>query len=107
MSLDNVGDMSNITTARKNKLSSKQCLPYDRNEYNEYYLHNSNQYSNYNGPIFMVALLLCDTSLTYKHIESTDVDLYLLISNFVSNLTRGQRSLFGLILYMVQDNTKK
>ena len=36
MSLDNVGDMSNITTARENKLSSKQCLPYDRNEYNEY-----------------------------------------------------------------------
>ena len=55
----------------------------------------------------MVALLLCDTSLTYKHIESTDVDLYLFISNFVSNLTRGQRSLFGLILGMVQDNTKK
>ena len=55
----------------------------------------------------MVVLALCDTSQAYKHLKSTDVDLHLLISYFVSNLTRGQRSLFGLILDMVQDNSQK
>ena len=62
------------------------------------------KYGKDNGPSFLVSLALCDTSQAYKHIKSTDVDLHLLISHFVSNLTRGQRSLFGLILDMVQDN---
>ena len=100
-------DMSSITTAYENKLLNKQCLPYDRNENNEYYLHNTCKYGNDNGPTFLVALALCDTSQAYKHLKSTDVDLHLLISYFVSNLTRGQRSLFGLILDMVQDNSQK
>ena len=82
-------------------------MPYDQNENNEYYLHNTCKYGNDNGPTFLVALALCDTSQAYKHLKSTDVDLHLLISHFVSNLTRGQRSLFGLILDMVQDNSQK
>ena len=54
--------MSSITTAYENKLLNKQCLSYDRNENNEYYLHNSTKYGNDNGPAFLVALVLCDTS---------------------------------------------
>ena len=100
-------NISSIKTAYENKLLNKQCLPYDRNENNEYYLHNTCKYGNDNGPTFLVALALCDTSQAYKHLKSTDVDLHLLISHFVSNLTRGQRSLFGLILDMVQDNSQK
>ena len=102
-----VADMSSITTAYENKLLNKQCLPYDRNENNKYYLHKSTKYGNDNGPTFFKALALCDTSQAYKHLKSTDVDLNLLISHFVSNLTRGQRSLFGSILDMVQDNPQK
>ena len=52
----------------------------------------------------MIVLALCDTSQAYNHNKSTDVDLHLLISNFVSNLTGGKRSLFELILDMVQEN---
>ena len=103
---DSDTDMSSITTAYENKLLNKQCLPYDRNENNEYFLHNSMKYGNDNGPSFLVVLALCDTSKVYKHIKCTDVDLHLRITHFVSNLTRGQRSLFGLILDMVQDNSK-
>ena len=106
ISLDSDTDMSSITTAYENKLLNKQCLPYDRNENNEYFLHNSMKYGNDNGPSFLVALGLCDTSQAYKHNECTDVDLHLLISHFVSNLTRGKRSLFELILDMVQDNSQ-
>ena len=84
-----VADMSSITTAYENKLLNKQYLPYDRNENNEYYLHNSTKYGNDNGPTFLVVLALCDTSQAYKHLKSTDVDLHLLISHFVSNVTRG------------------
>ena len=62
------------------------------------------KYGHYNDPILLVVLVLCDTSLAYKHLKSTDVDLHLLISNFVSNLTGGKRSLFELILDMVQEN---
>ena len=51
----------------KKKLLNKQCLPYDRNENNEYYLHNSTKYGNDNGPTFLVVLALCDTSQAYKH----------------------------------------
>ena len=72
--------MSSITTAYENKLLNKQCLPYDWNEHNEYFLHNSMKYGNDNGPSFLVALALCDSSQAYKHINSTDIDLYLLIS---------------------------
>ena len=89
ISLDSVADMSSITTAYENKLLNKKYLPYDRNENNECYLHNSTKYGNDNGPIFLVALALYDTSQAYKHIKYTDVDLHLLISHFVSNLTRG------------------
>ena len=96
-----------MTIVYEKKLLNKQCLPYDRNENNEYYLHNSIKYGHNNGPIFLVALALCDTSQTYKHLKSTYANLHLLISHFVSNLTRGQRSLFGLILDMVQYNSQK
>ena len=68
---------------------------YDRDENKKYYLRNSIKYENDNGPTFFDALALCDTPQAYKHIKSTDVDLHLLILHFVSNLTRGQRSLFG------------
>ena len=105
ISLDCDTDMSSITTGYENKLLNNQCLPYDRNENNEYFLHNSLKFGKDNGPSFLVALALCDTSQAYKHIKCTDVDLHLLITHFVSNLTRGQRSLFGLILDMVQDNS--
>ena len=89
ISLDCDTDMSSITTAYENKLLNKQCLPYNRNENNEYFFHNLLKYGNDNGPLFLVALSLCDTSQAYRHIKSTDVDLYLLIYHFVSNLTRG------------------
>ena len=62
MSFDSVADMSSITTTYENKLLNKQCLPYDRYVNNEYYLHNSTKYGNDNGPAFLVALVLCDTS---------------------------------------------
>ena len=104
ISLDGDTDMSSTTTGHENKWLNNQCLPYDRNENNEHFLHNSMKYGKDNGPLFLVALALCDTSQAYKHLKSTDVDLHLLISHFVSNLTRGQRSLFGLILDMAQDN---
>ena len=68
---------------------------YDRNENNEYYLHNSTKYVNDDDTTFFVALALCDTSQAYKHNKFTDVDLHLLISHFVSKLTSGQWSLFG------------
>ena len=68
---------------------------------------NSNKYGNNNGPTFLVALALCNTSLAYRHIKQTDVDNHLLISHFVSNLPRGQRALFGLILDMVKDDNNK
>ena len=64
-------------------------MPYDRNKNNEYYLHNWTKYGNDNEPTFLVALALCDTSQAYKHLKYTDVDLHLLMSHFVSNLTRG------------------
>ena len=82
ISLDSDTDMSSITTGYENKLLNKQCLSYDRNENNEYFLHNSTKYGTDNGPTFLVALALCDTSQCYKYIKSTDVDLHLLISNF-------------------------
>ena len=85
ISLDSVADMSSITTAYENKLLNKQCQSYDRSENNEYYLHNSTKYGNDNGPIFLVALALCDTSQAYKHIKYTDVDLHLLISQQEGN----------------------
>ena len=47
-----VADMSSITTAYENKLLNKQCLPYDRNENNKYYLHNPTNYGNSNDPTF-------------------------------------------------------
>ena len=78
-----VADMSSITTAYENKLLNKECLQYDRNESNEYYLHNSTKYGNDNGPTFLIVLALCDTSQAYKHLKSTDVDLHLLISHSV------------------------
>ena len=59
------------------------------NESNEYYLHNSTKNRNDNGPTFLIVLALCDTSQAYNHNKSTDVDLHLLISHFVSNLTGG------------------
>ena len=82
-------------------------MPYDQNESNEFYFYNSNEYGNHNGRTFLVLLALYDTSLAYKHIKSIDVDLHLLIWYFVSNLTRGQLSLFWLILDMVQDSSKR
>ena len=54
--IDSDTDMSSITTAYENKLLNKQYFPYDRNENNEYFLHNSMKYSNDNGPLFLVAL---------------------------------------------------
>ena len=67
-SLDSVGDIPSITTAYENKLSSEQCLCYNRKESNEYHLHNSNKYYSHNGPTFLVTLVLCDTPLAYKYI---------------------------------------
>ena len=82
-------------------------MRHDRKESNEYYLRNSNKYGNNNGPTLLVALALCDTSLAYTYIESADVDMYLLISRFFCNLTRGQRTLFELTLDMVKDDNNK
>ena len=81
-------------------------MPYDWNKSNEYYLHNSNQYSNHNGPKVSVILALCDDSLAYKYMKYADVDLHLFLSHFLSNLTREKRLLFELILVMVQDKKK-
>ena len=99
--------MSSITASHDRKLLNKQCLRYDRKECHEYYLCNSNKYGNNNDPTFLVALALCDTSLAYKHIKQADVDTHLLISRFVSKLTRGYRTLFELILDMVKDDNNK
>ena len=107
ISLDSDGDMSSITASHDRKLLNKQCLRYDRKECHEYYLCNSNKYGNNNDPTFLVALALCDTSLAYKHIKQADVDTHLLISRFVSKLTRGYRTLFELILDMVKDDNNK
>ena len=79
ISLDSVADTSSMTIVYEKKLLNKQCLPYDRNKNNEYYLHNWTKYGNDNEPTFLVALALCDTSQAYKHLKSTDVDLHLLI----------------------------
>ena len=103
ISFDSDGDMSSVTDGHDKMLLNKQCLRHDRKESNEYYLRNSKEYGNNNGPTFLVALALCDTSLAYKYIKPADVDTHLLISKFVSNLTRGQRTLFGLILDMVKE----
>ena len=99
--------MSSITNGHERKLLNKKCLRHDRKEINEYYLRNSNKYGNNNGPTFLAVLALCDTSLAYTHIKPTDIDEHLLLSRLVSNLTRGQRTLFGLILDMVKDDNKK
>ena len=107
ISFDSDGDMSSITAGHDRKLLNKQCLRHNRKESNEYYLRNSKEYGNNNGPTLLVALALCDTSLAYKHIKPADVDTHLLISRFVSSLTRGQRTLFGLILDMVKDDNNK
>ena len=107
ISFDSDGDMSSITAGHDRKLLNKQCLRHNRKESNEYYLRNSKEYGNNNGPTLLVALALYDTSLAYKHIKPADVDTHLLISRFVSSLTRGQRTLFGLILDMVKDDNNK
>ena len=82
--------MSSITTDHERKSLNKQCLWHDRKESNEYYLRNSDKYGNNDDPTFLVALSLCDTSLAYKHIKPIYIDKSLLISRFVSNLTREQ-----------------
>ena len=46
----------------------KICLPFDRSESNEYF-HNSEKCGNDNEHMFLVTLVLCDTSSVYKHIK--------------------------------------
>ena len=75
------------------------CLTFSRNEIYQCYLRNSSY--DQNEPV-----VLCNTPSAYKYIKDKDINLYLLISNFISCLIKEQKSFIEFIMNMIEDDYK-
>ena len=67
------------------------CEPvnsYDRSASYEYFKRNVDLENENEGAAYMIGLAISCTKNGYKRLEDDDVIIYLLLSSFVSNLTR-------------------
>ena len=85
------------------------CEPvdcYDNTTSYEYFKRNSDPNNPCKGPAYMVGLAISGTASGYEQLHENDIILHLLLSKFVSNLTRNQRVELGFILEMILKSTK-
>ena len=81
------------------------CEPvnsYDRSASYEYFKRNADAESKNQGATFIIGLAISHTTSGYKRLNDDDIILHLLLSRFISNLTRNQRIELGFILELIK-----
>ena len=81
-------DMSSLTVEDKSNI----CTDYfDTPNSRNYFKKNFEDTEKVNGPPYLVGLALCNTSSAYKHISIDEIDVHLVIENFVTTLKISQK----------------
>ena len=93
-------DMSSLSIEKKISI----CTGYfDTPNRRNYFKKNFEETEKLNDPPCLVMVVLCNTSSTYKHISIDVIDVYLVISKFVTTLKRSQKCQFLLILNLINE----
>ena len=80
---------------------------YDNDITHEYFSKNASMNNNENGVINLIGKAVLGSINGHKHLDPDDVLLHLFMAKFTSSLTIDQKHLFGLVLQIVIEKTRK
>jgi len=80
---------------------------YDTSTSYEYFKRNAHSDNRNKGAAYIIGLAISGTTNGYTHMHDDDVILHLLLSRFVSNLTRNQRVELGFILELIKNKYER